>query len=105
MHINPILLEIFTLENFGFLKDCLIHKEIGSMQEGIHSLEIYRRPISVIKLDLSKEYDRVSWLYLQLLLLKFGFDLLVVNWVTACVSFAFFLCRNQWSGLFIFLCR
>jgi hypothetical protein len=33
------------------------------------------RPVSIIKIDLAKAYDRVSWLFLRLLLLHIGFEL------------------------------
>jgi hypothetical protein len=39
---------------------------IGSMQEGIHTLKTMI-PCSVIKIDLSKAYDNVSWLYLTMI--------------------------------------
>jgi hypothetical protein len=86
LRLKPILSGIITSEQFGFLKGRLIHEAIGFAQEGIHTIKMQRKPVSVIKLDLSKAYDRVSWLYLRLLLLQIGFDLLVVNWVMSCVS-------------------
>lgn len=40
----------------------------------------------VIKIDLAKAYDRVSWLFLRLLLLRIGFDLYMVKWVMVCAT-------------------
>jgi hypothetical protein len=39
-----------------------------------------------IELDLSKAYDRTSWLYLRLMLLHVGFYLPVANWKMGCIS-------------------
>ena len=44
----------------------------------------------MIKIDLSKAYDRVSWLYLHLLLIHLGFSLLLVRWITRCVMSTYF---------------
>jgi hypothetical protein len=44
----------------------------------------------VAKMDLSKDYDSVCWIYLRMLLIHIGFSLDVVNWIMACVSSIFF---------------
>jgi hypothetical protein len=49
---------------------------------------------AVLKIDLSKAYDRVSWLYIRLLLTHLGFDVPFINWVMNCLtstSFAFLI--------------
>ena len=43
-------------------------------------------PTHVIKLDFSKAYDRVSWLYVRLLLLHVGFRLPLVKWIMGCAT-------------------
>jgi hypothetical protein len=73
VRINPFLSNFISPEQFGFLKGHLIHEAIGSSQEGLHTIKTQKRVVSVLKIDLSKAYDRVSWLYLQLLLLQIGF--------------------------------
>jgi hypothetical protein len=41
---------------------------------------------AVIKLDLSKAFDRVNWLYIRMLLIHLGFGLYFVNWIMACLN-------------------
>jgi len=60
-------------EQFGFLEGRQIHEAIGVAQEGLHSMKIQKQKGAVIKIDLSKAYDRVSWLYLRMLLTHLGF--------------------------------
>jgi hypothetical protein len=47
-------------------------------------------PTTMIKLYLSKAYDRVSWLYLHLLLIHIGFSLPLVKWIMGCVTITSF---------------
>jgi len=47
-------------------------------------------PTIVIKLYLSKAYDRVPWLYLHLLLIHMGFALSLVKWIMGCVNITSF---------------
>ena len=57
----------------GFHKGKLIHKAIGRIHEGLHAIKATKLPIVVIKLDMSKAYDCVSWLYMRLLLFQSSF--------------------------------
>jgi len=52
----------------------------------LHSIKLSKDPTVVVKLDLLKVYDRVSWLYLRLLLLHIGFSYPVVKWIMGCVT-------------------
>lgn len=64
-------------------------------QEAFHSIEVKRLCAMVIKVYLSKPYDRVNWLYLRLLLIYWGFDLHFVNWVMNFISLvSFVLLKN-----------
>jgi len=59
-------------------------KIMGSVilaHEFIHSLKSTRIPFMLIKLDLSKYFDRISWKHMSSLLKAFGFYNLWVAWI------------------------
>jgi hypothetical protein len=44
----------------------------------------------LLKLDLSKDFDKLSWDYMRSMLLTFGFDPSWVDWILNLTSSAFF---------------
>lgn len=40
----------------------------------------------VLKIDLANAYDKVSWLYIRLLLTYLGFDIAFIRWVMTCIT-------------------
>ena len=58
--------------------------------EVISSLKSMKTPGMLIKLDLSKVFDKASWQYLRAILNSFGFDQDWVNWIMNLTSSAFF---------------
>ena len=55
----------------------------------------------ILKLDLSKDFDKVNWSFLRLLLLQIGVPLVGVNWIMGCLSSAnFALLVNGTSSSF-----
>jgi len=55
-------------------------------QEAIHSLTKEKQQGLLIKLDLSKAYDRISWQYLIEVMRAFGFDERWLQWVKSFLS-------------------
>jgi hypothetical protein len=53
-------------EQFGFLKNRQIHDAILVAQEFFHYVKESKTKETILKLDLSKDYDRVNWNFLQL---------------------------------------
>lgn len=43
-------------------------------QEGLHNIKTYKLKFAVIKIDLSKSYDMVNWLYIKILMTHLGFE-------------------------------
>lgn len=70
-----ILSEHISKEQFGFLEGRQIHEVIGVAREGLHSIKTKHLRGDVLKIDLSKAFDRVNWLYIRLLLTHLGFHI------------------------------
>eukprot|EP00253_Pinus_taeda_P033560 PITA_33560 len=86
LRIAPILSRNISLEQFGFLDGRQIHEAIGVAQEVIHSVKMKKKKGVVLKIDLSKFYDRISWLYLRMLLTHVGFSYPFVSWIMGCIT-------------------
>ena len=84
--IKRILSSNISIEQFGFLKGRQIHEAIGVAQEGLHSMKARKIKGAVLKIDLSKAYDKVNWLFLRLLLTHLGFNIDVIRWIMSCIS-------------------
>eukprot|EP00253_Pinus_taeda_P019083 PITA_19083 len=86
MRLKPILSKNISSEQFGFLDGRQIHEAIGVAQETLHSIRQKIKKGAVIKIDLSKAYDRICWTYLRMLLTHLGFKLEFINWIMGCVT-------------------
>eukprot|EP00253_Pinus_taeda_P008007 PITA_08007 len=82
----PILSKNISSEQFGFLEGRQIHEAIGVAQEFFHSIKQKKSKGSILKIDLSKAYDRINWVYLRLLLTHLGFNYYFVSWIMGCIS-------------------
>jgi len=60
------------------------------VHEVIHSLKSTRTPGMLIKLDLSKYFDKLSWNCMQSLLTTFGFSEEWIDWIIKLTSSTFF---------------
>ena len=40
----------------------------------------------ILKIDLSKAYDKVGWLYLHMPLIHLGFGIAFVRWIMSCIT-------------------
>jgi hypothetical protein len=61
----------------------------------LHTIKTQNHLVLIIKIDLFKTYDCVSWLYLRLLLLHIGFELPLVKWIMCCVTIVSFVVLIQ----------
>eukprot|EP00253_Pinus_taeda_P033452 PITA_33452 len=86
IRIVPILSRNISMEQFGFLNGRQIHKAIGVAQEVLHSVRQKKKKGVVLKIDLSKAYDRINWIYLRLLLTHLGFNYSFISWIMGCIS-------------------
>jgi hypothetical protein len=71
-------------------------------QEWLHNTKIRNLKGAVFKIDISKSYDRVNWLFIHLLLTHLWFEVPFINWVMSCISYTsfFFLINGSASPLF-----
>jgi len=84
--LRPILSKHIAPQKFAFLENRQIHEAIRSAQEALHSIWSKHLKSILLKIDLSKAFDRVSWLYIKMLLIHLGFPLPLINWIMACVT-------------------
>lgn len=86
LRIKPILSRHISPEQFGFLNGRQIHEAIGVAQEVLHSVKVKNKKGAVIKIDLSKAYDRINWTYIRLLLTHLGFKVDFIKWIMGCIT-------------------
>ena len=87
---KPILSEIISEEQFGFLFNKQIHDVVSLTHDTIHSIKKDKQYAFSLKLDFSKAYDRVSWTFIWLILIHIGMSLDVVNWIMGYIHHAAF---------------
>lgn len=75
----------------------LMAAEIGHF---LHNKRSTRDDFLALKLDLSKAYDRVEWIFLEAIMFEFGFDGTWINMVMSCVKYVSysFLINGQAYG-------
>jgi hypothetical protein len=88
--LRPMLSAFIGEEQFGFLHNRQIHDVVSIAQEVLHSVKKRNLKETILKLDLSKAYDRVNWTFLHLVLIQMGMSLKVVNWIMGCIQSASF---------------
>lgn len=85
-HLRPILSRSIAPQQFAFLESRQIHEAIGLAQEAIHSIWSKHLKAILLKIDLSKAFDRVSWLYIKMILIHLGFPHSFITWIMACIT-------------------
>lgn len=84
--LKPILPLHISQEQFAFLHNKQIHEAIGTAQELLHSVQYWKMKDMILKIDLSKAFDRVNWLYLRLLLTHIGLRFTFIKWIMSCIT-------------------
>jgi hypothetical protein len=88
--LKPILPFIISKEQSGYVEGRQIMDSVILANEVVSSLKTTKTPGMLIKLDLSKAFDRANWQYLRAILISFGFDHAWVQWILNLTSSAFF---------------
>ena len=84
--LRPILSRSLSKEQFGFLKGRQIIDAIGIAQECIHIIKEKKQQALILKIDLRKAYNCISWDFLRMVLLQCGFGLPMTNCIMGCIS-------------------
>eukprot|EP00253_Pinus_taeda_P006367 PITA_06367 len=84
--LRPILSRSISPQQFAFLGSRQIHEAIGLAQEALHSIWSKHLKSILLKIDLSKAFDRVSWLYIKMILIHLGFPHAYITWIMACLT-------------------
>ncbi|XP_075095079.1 uncharacterized protein LOC142173397 [Nicotiana tabacum] len=101
--LESFLPSLISPNQFGFVKGRSIFENIVLTQEIVTDIRLRGKPANVvIKLDMAKAYDRVSWKYLLHVLRKMGFSKHFINMVWNLMSNNWYsvLVNGQSSGFF-----
>ena len=90
LRLKPILPFIISKEQSGYVEGRKIMDSVILFHEIIHSLKITSTLVMLLNLDLSKDFDKLSWKYMKELLLAFGFNKDWVSWIMNLISSTFF---------------
>jgi hypothetical protein len=71
--LKSVLSNQISGEQFGFLEGRQIFEAVVVAQECMHSIKVRNQRSMMMKVDLSKAYDKVSCLYIRLILIHLGF--------------------------------
>lgn len=84
--LRPILSRHIAPQQFAFLEHHQIHEAIGSAQEAFQTIWTRHHKAIILKIDVAKAFDRVSWLYIKMLLIHLGFPIHFITWIMACIT-------------------
>ena len=71
--LKPLLPSLIYLEQYCFVEGHQILDGVILVHEVLHSLQSSRQPGMLIKLDISKAYDKLSWKFIYRMLEAYGF--------------------------------
>ena len=81
---------IISAEQTGYVKGRQILDGIILSHETIPSLKSSKKSGILLKLDLSKDFNKLNWVFMENVLTTFGFDPHYIQWVSNLISMAFF---------------
>lgn len=98
-----VLPRIISPNQSGFVKGRSIAENVLLAQEIIRDIHMRNHNINVVvKLDMTKAYDRVSWIFLTKVLREFGFSEVIIDMVWRLISSNWYsvLINGQSNGFF-----
>lgn len=88
--LKSLLPLLISLEQSGYVEGWKIIVGIILTHEIIHSLKQLKKESMLLKIYLSKAFDKLSWTYIQKMMIAFGFSPPQVRWVMSLISSKFF---------------
>lgn len=92
--LKPMLSMLISPEQSGYVKGRKILDGIILTHEIIHSLKNSKQACMILKIDLSKAFDKLSWTYIQNMINAFGFAPMWVRWIHSLISTFFSILIN-----------
>jgi len=78
-YLKGLLPLLISPEKTGYVEGCQILDGIILAHEVLHSLKISKTLGTLLKLDLSKAFEKISWDFIRKMLLAFGFSPIWTN--------------------------
>jgi len=72
--LKPLLPSLISVEKMSYVEGHHILDGIIHVHEIIHSLKLTKFPGMILKLEFSKDFDKLNWNYINRILLAFGFS-------------------------------
>lgn len=88
--IKPLLPDLISEEQSGFVAGRQILDGILLVNEVVHSLRSTKKPGMLIKLDLAKAFDKINWAFIKAILTTFSFSSNLIQWIMGLISSSFF---------------
>jgi len=88
--LKPLLPLLISSEQSSYVEGRQILDGIILTHEVIHSLKHHKQAGMILKLDLSKAFDKLSWTYMKKMLNAYGFSPMWVRWIMSLISSTFF---------------
>jgi hypothetical protein len=86
VRVSPFMNELVQPNQSAFIKGRAIHDNFRSVQSSAKLLHTHKRPCVLLKIDIAKAFDTVSWPFLIELLASMGFSCCWTNWISALLS-------------------
>jgi len=100
--LKPILSCHIFPEQFSFLHNRKIHEAIHTAQEALYCMKSKNLKGAILKIDLAKDFDRVSWNYIKMILTHLGFPPPFINWIMCCITMTSFSALINVSSSYFF---
>lgn len=88
--IKPLLPDLISEEQSGFVAGRQILDGILLVNEVVHSLRTTKKLGMLINLNLAKAFDKINWDFIKAILTAFGFGDNFIQWIMGLISSSFF---------------